>query len=73
MSATAAEARPSAGTATGRENTMKAIVQNGYGPPEALELKEIVKPSLKDDEVLVRVHAAGVYCWRRFLRRAADA
>jgi NADPH:quinone reductase-like Zn-dependent oxidoreductase len=39
---------------------MKAIVQDGYGPPEALELKEIDKPSLKDDEVLIRVHAAGV-------------
>ena len=39
---------------------MKAIVQVKYGSPEALELKEIDKPVIKDTQVLVRVHAAGV-------------
>lgn len=39
---------------------MKAIVQNNYGSPEALALKEIAKPVVKDDEVLVRVHAASI-------------
>ena len=39
---------------------MKAIVQVKYGSPEALELKEIDKPVIKDAQVLVRVHAAGV-------------
>ncbi|MBT2389013.1 NAD(P)-dependent alcohol dehydrogenase [Streptomyces sp. ISL-1] len=39
---------------------MKAIVRETYGPPEGLELKEIDKPVAGDDDVLVRVHAAGV-------------
>jgi hypothetical protein len=41
---------------------MKAIVQDEYGlPDDVLELKEIDKPVVKDDEVLVRVHAAAVH------------
>jgi NADPH:quinone reductase-like Zn-dependent oxidoreductase len=39
---------------------MKAIVQDRYGPPDVLELGHVDKPAPKDDEVLVRVHAAGV-------------
>jgi NADPH:quinone reductase-like Zn-dependent oxidoreductase len=39
---------------------MKAIVQDTYGPADVLELRDIDKPGLKDDEVLVRVHAAGL-------------
>jgi len=37
---------------------MKAIVQDKYGSPDVLELQEIDKPVVKDDEVLVRVRAA---------------
>src|SRR5918994_434277 len=40
---------------------MKAIVQDNYGSPDVLELREIDKPVVKDDEVLVRVHAASVH------------
>ncbi|HET6659619.1 MAG TPA: NAD(P)-dependent alcohol dehydrogenase [Rubrobacter sp.] len=39
---------------------MKAIVRDTYGPPDVLELRDIDIPELADDEVLVRVHAAGV-------------
>jgi NADPH:quinone reductase-like Zn-dependent oxidoreductase len=41
---------------------MKAIVQDRYGEPEAvLELRNIARPVIKDDEVLVRVHAASLH------------
>ena len=39
---------------------MKAVVQRDYGSPDVLELKDIEKPVVKDDHVLVRVHAASV-------------
>lgn len=40
---------------------MKAIVQNAYGAPDVLELKDIDRPAVEDDGVLVRVHAAGLH------------
>jgi NADPH:quinone reductase-like Zn-dependent oxidoreductase len=39
---------------------MKAIVYHEYGSPDVLELKDIDKPQVKDNGVLVRVHAASV-------------
>jgi len=39
---------------------VKAVVQREYGAPEVLEFKDIDQPVVKDDEVLVRVHAAAV-------------
>ena len=39
---------------------MKAIVRDTYGSADILELRDIDKPEIADDEVLVRVHAAGV-------------
>jgi NADPH:quinone reductase-like Zn-dependent oxidoreductase len=38
---------------------MKAIVQNGYGSADVLALREVDDPVVGDDDVLVRVHAAG--------------
>jgi NADPH:quinone reductase-like Zn-dependent oxidoreductase len=39
---------------------MQAIVHSRYGPPDALEFKDIDQPVINDDQVLVRVHAAAV-------------
>ena len=58
MSATSEAMRPQ--TATAREATMKAIVQDAYGTEDVLEYRDIDKPVPKDDEVLVRVRAAGL-------------
>lgn len=43
-----------------RTATMRAIVQDAYGDVDVLRLREIELPRIADDEVLVRVHAAGV-------------
>ena len=39
---------------------MQAIVCPTYGSPDVLQLKEVAKPSPKDNEVLIKVHAAVV-------------
>jgi len=41
--------------------TMKAIVQEKYGSPDDLELREVAKPVPGDGEVLVRVRAASLH------------
>ena len=39
---------------------MKAIVYHNYGSPDILELEEVEKPIVKDDQVQIKVHAASV-------------
>ena len=44
---------------------MKAIICTKYGPPDALQFREVAKPAPTADEVLVKIHAASVnmYDW----------
>ena len=53
MSHDATSPAPTAGT-------MRALVQDRYGEADVLHLAEIARPEVADNEVLVRVHAAGL-------------
>ena len=40
--------------------TMKAMVRERYGPPDVVQLREVEKPELADDGILVRVRASSI-------------
>ena len=46
-----------------RRIIMKAVVYTEYGPPDVLQLKEVDKPTPKDDEVLIKVYAVSINDW----------
>jgi NADPH:quinone reductase-like Zn-dependent oxidoreductase len=42
---------------------MKAIVYTKYGSPDVLQYEEVPKPAPKENEVLIKVHAASINSW----------
>ncbi len=45
---------------TSRPARMRAVVQDQYGTPEILQVRDVPRPAIADNEVLIRAHAAGV-------------
>lgn len=50
---------------------MKAIVQNNYGSPDVLKLAEVAQPSVKENEVLIRIKAVSINAGDMFAMRGS--
>lgn len=50
-------------------DVMQAVIHHSYGPPEALRMGELAKPAPGPEQVLIRVHAAGLNAADRYLLR----
>src|SRR5687768_5429899 len=55
-------------TIRAEEKTMKAVALDSFGGPEKLKVQTIPVPEVADDEVLIRVHTAGVGQWDPYER-----
>jgi len=51
-------------------DSMRAVVQHSYGSPDVLELAEVPRPEVADDEVLVKIRSSAVTQGDRRLRAA---
>jgi NADPH:quinone reductase-like Zn-dependent oxidoreductase len=51
---------PTITTTSSSQTTMRAITQSRYGTSDVLRLTDVARPSVGPNEVLVRVHAAGL-------------
>jgi NADPH:quinone reductase-like Zn-dependent oxidoreductase len=60
MSSHSTKKTPSHHGGTTDESMMRAITQRQYGGPEVLSYETVPRPTLKPDEALVHVHAAGL-------------
>ncbi len=49
---------------------MRAVICTKYGPPEALQIKEVDKPKPKDNEVLIKIYATTAHVGDTRIRRA---
>jgi NADPH:quinone reductase-like Zn-dependent oxidoreductase len=50
---------------------VKAVIYTEFGPPDVLQLTEVEKPSPKEGEVLIKVHATTV-CSADYRKRGLD-
>jgi NADPH:quinone reductase-like Zn-dependent oxidoreductase len=50
---------------------MKAVICSRYGTPDVLQVKEVAMPVLKDNEVLIEIHATSVNSGDVFIRKGS--